>query len=171
MRTIILALLFLPFTAISQKQETFIKLNDAAGQLIKGDAVTKGFERSISVLSFAAAGKNNAQLTFSMNITGASADLKRAMNSGSLLPSGILTVIQSGTTGGAPLTVYTIKMENIRVNSCSESMGCNGVMTTTTVVSATRIGWTYYDTDKTGKSIVSRKYGYDNESGREWINF
>jgi hypothetical protein len=75
-----------------------------------------------------------------MNITGASADLKKAMNSGSLLPSGGLTVLQSGTTGGAPFTVYSIKMESIRGISCSESMRCNGAMTTTAVISATRIG-------------------------------
>jgi hypothetical protein len=62
-------------------------------------------------------------------------------------------------------------MENIRVNSCAEMMGCNAQMNTTTTLSAARIGWTYYETDKTGKQAVSRKYGFDNESGKEWTNF
>lgn len=170
MRTLILALLLLPLISAAQKTNTYIKMTDASGQQIKGDASAKGFERSIGVLSFAAAGKNNSQLSFSMNITGAAADLKRAMSSGSLLPNGILTVTLPNFSG-APLTSYTIKMENIYVNSCSESMGCNGVMTSTAVITATRIGWTYYQTDNTGRSVVSRKYGFDNETGKEWTNF
>lgn len=92
------------------------------------------------------------------------------MSSGSLLPNGILTVTLPNFSG-APLISYTIKMENIYVNNCSESMGCNGVMTSTAVITATRIGWTYYQTDNTGRSVVSRKYGFDNESGKEWTNF
>ena len=170
MRTIILVLLFFPIAALAQKQETYIKLTDASGQQIKGDATTKGFERSIYALSFAAAGKNNSQLSFSMNITGAGADLKRAMGSGSLLQNGTLTVTQPNGTG-MPVVSYTIKMENIKVNSCAESMGCNGVMTTTTVISASRIGWTYYQTSPNGTQTVTRKYGIDNDTGKEWTNF
>lgn len=169
MRTIILSLLLLPLVSTAQKSNTYIKLTDAGGQQIKGDAMEKGHERSIMVLSFASAGKNNAQLTFNMNVTGASADLKRAMGSGSLLLNGVLTVTQPGQ--GAPVILYTIKMENIRVNNCSEMMGCNAQTNTTTTLSAARVGWTYYETDKTGKSAISRKFGYDNESGKEWTNF
>ncbi len=166
MRTLILLLLVFPMVSIGQ---TYIKLADPSGQPIKGDATTKGFEKNIIVLSFAPSGKNNAQLSFTMNVTGASADLKRAMGSGSLLPNGTLTVTQPG--GGGITISYTIKMENIKVNTCAESMGCNGVMTTTTVLTAARIGWTYYQTDNTGKTNVSRKYGFDNETGKEWANF
>jgi type VI protein secretion system component Hcp len=170
MRTIILAVLLLPLLAAAQKTDTYIKLTDASGQQIKGDAMVKGYERSIGVLSFASAGKNNAQLSFSMSISGASADLKKAMTNGSLLPNGILTVLQPNG-GGAPVISYTIKMEGIRVNNCTESMGCNGVMTSTAVITASRIGWTYYQTDNTGRSAVSRKYGFDNDNGKEWTNF
>ncbi|MBL7725114.1 MAG: type VI secretion system tube protein Hcp [Chitinophagaceae bacterium] len=171
MRTIILALLFIPFTTLAQKgQEVYLKLTDASGQQIKGDAVARGHERSIGVLSFATAGKNNSQLSFSMNITGASADLKRAMGNGSLLLNGQVSVMQSGVSG-MPATLYTIKMENIRVNNCAESMGCNGITTTSAVLTATRIGWTYYQTDGSGKQTVSRKYGFDSDTGREWTNF
>jgi type VI protein secretion system component Hcp len=169
MRTIILALLLLPFVAAAQKTDVYLKLTDATGLPIKGDAVAKGFERSIGILSFSNSGKNNSQLAFNMSVSGTSADLKRAMGSGSVLPNGILTVTQPGP--GAPIISYTIKMENIKISSCSESMGCNGVMNTTTVLTATRIGWTYYQIDATGRSTVSRKYGFDNETGREWVNF
>jgi len=169
MRTIILALLLLPMIAAAQKTNTYIKLTDASGQQIKGDVAVKGFERCIGILSFSSAGKNNAQLSFNINVSAAAADLKRAMSTGELLPNGTLTVTQPGA--GAPIIQYTIKMENIRVNSCSESMGCNGVMNTITNITATRIGWTYYQQDATGRSSVSRKYGYDNDSGKEWTNF
>ena len=170
MRTLILALLFFPVTALAQKTDVFLKLTNTNGLQIKGEAVLKGYEKSIGVLSFSSAGKNNTQLSFSMSITGAAAELKSAMNSGAILPNGILTVTQPSMMG-APNIVYTIKMENIRINSCAESMGCNGVMTTTTVITATRIGWTYYQIDASGKSSISRKYGYDSDSGKEWTNF
>jgi|GEM_PF-1018570 len=171
MRTIILALLILPIVSAAQKTETYLKLIDAGGQQIKGDAMIKGFERNISVLSFASAGKSNNQLSFSMNITGAAADLKKAMTNGSLLMNGTLTVLQPGGGGGTPQTSYTIKMENIKVNNCTESMGCNGVMTTSAVITATRIGWTYFQMDSKGKQTISQKYGFDMDSGKEWTNF
>lgn len=167
MRTLILALLIFPMVGIGQ---TFIKLTDASGQQIKGDATTRGFERSLIVLAFTSSGKNSSQLSFNTNVSGASADLKKAAGNGTLLPTAILTVTQPG--GGGNITIsYTIKLENIRVNSCTEALGCDGVINTTTVITASRIGWTYYQTDNTGKTSVSRKYGFDNETGREWVNF
>ena len=169
MQKIILILMLLPMNVVAQKQDVYLKLTDAAGMQIKGDAVTRGFERSIYILSFSSGGKNNSQLSFNMNVIGASADLKSAMSAGMLLQNGILTVTQSGM-GGATM-LYTIKMEAIKVNACTEAMGCNAEINSTVVVTAARMGWTYYQQDGTGKLIVSRKYGYDNESGKEWTNF
>lgn len=170
MRTLLFSLLLLPFTLAAQKTDTFLKLTDATGLQIKGDATTVGYERNIYVLSFNSGGKNNSQLTFTMSVNGASADLKKAMGNGSLLQNGVLTVARI-LSDGKPAVSYTIKMEGIKVNSCSESMGCNNAITTNTVLTATRIGWTYYETDKTGRTAVSRKYGFDNETGKEWTNF
>jgi type VI protein secretion system component Hcp len=170
MRNFIWLLLLLPFTSVAQKTDVYIKLTDATGQQIKGDVITKGFERNIGALSFASSGKNNTQLSFTMSIGGAAADLKRAVASGSLLLNGVLTVVQSNGSG-MPIVSYTIKMENIKVNSCAEAMGCNNVLTTTTVLTATRIGWTYYQTSPNGAQTVSRKYGFDSDTGREWTNF
>ena len=170
MRTIILAFLLLPFVAAAQKTDVYLKLTDASGQPIKGDVVVKGFERSIGVFSFSSGGKNNSQLSFNMSVNGAAADLRRAMGSSSILPNGTLTVTQPSGSG-APAISYTIKMENIRVTNCTDQMGCNGVMNTTAVITATRIGWTYYQTDASGRPTVSRKYGFDNDTGREWTNF
>lgn len=171
MRTIILLLLLFPIATFAQRQDVYINLTDASGQQIKGDATVKGFERSINVLSFSPSGKNNSQLNFTMNISGASADLKRAMGSGAVLLNGTMTVTQLSPSMGRPVILYTIKMENIIVSGCSESMGCNNVMTSSTAIVATRIGWTYYQTDAAGKQTVSRKYGYDGDTGKEWTNF
>jgi type VI protein secretion system component Hcp len=122
-------------------------------------------------LTVGSAGKNNTQVTFSMNITGASADLKRAMTNGETLQSGLVTVTQLNPSMGRPMVVYSIKIEEIKVNACSESMGCNSAMTTSATITATRIGWTYYQNNPNGTQTVSRKYGFDSASGKEWTNF
>lgn len=172
MRTIIFILLLCPISSIAQKMDVFIKLTDARGQQIKGEAVLKGFERWIAATSINSGGKNNSQLDFTMNISGASADLKRALANDELLLNGQVTVITSASDGSIrPVTAYTIKMENISVLACSETMGCNNQMTTTVTLKATRIGWTYYQTDKTGATAVSRKYGWDEDTNAEWASF
>ena len=167
-KTIFILLLF-PLTIFAQKQDVYLKLTDAAGMQIKGDAVAKGFERSIYVLSFSSGGKNNSQLSFNMNVTGASADLKRAMSNGTQLQNGMLTVTQPAM--GAPTVLYTIKMEGITVSSCVEAIGCNSAMNSTAIITAARMGWTYFQQDGSGRLSVSRKFGLDNESGKEWTNF
>jgi len=170
MRKIIFLLMLFPAMAFAQKQYTFLKLNDASGKQINGDATLRGFERQLGIFTLSSAGKNNTQLLFTMPVTGASADLKRVMASGELL-SGLLTVTQNDPSMGKPMIVYTIKMEGIHVTACSESMGCNAVTTTAAVLTATRIGWTYYQTAANGVQTVSRKFGYDADSGKEWTNF
>ena len=169
MRTIIFILLFIPIIAAAQKQDVYIKLTDAKGVQIKGDATLKGFERSMQALTINSSGKNNTQFSFTMNVSGASADLKKAMNNGEFLLSGLVTVLQSAVA--RPAIVYTIKMEKIKVTFCNESMGCNNVMTTSVTLQATRIGWTYYQTNTTGTQTVSNKYGFDAETGGAWTNF
>lgn len=52
MKKIIFILMLLPVTVLAQKQEVYLKLTDAAVMQIIGDAVIRGFERSIYVLSF-----------------------------------------------------------------------------------------------------------------------
>ncbi len=171
MRTIFLTLLFSPLLSFAQKTDVFIKLTDAKGQLIKGEAVLKGFERWIGATSINSGGKNNSQLDFTMNISGASADLKRALASGELLLNGQVTVTTLDASSFRPVTAYTIKMEMISVLACSETMGCNNQMTTTVTLKATRIGWTYYQTDRTGAASVSRKFGWDENTKSEWATF
>ncbi len=169
MRTIIFILLLSPFLSVAQTTNVFIKIFDTKGQQINGEAVTKGFEKWIQATSTSSTGKNNTQFSFTMLVCGASADLKKAMAANELLLKvEVSTVAPSSYTGAI---VYTIKMEQVKVLSCSELMGCNNAMNTTVSLQATRIGWTYYTQSKTGASTVSKKFGWDAESNKEWANF
>ena len=114
-------------------------------------------------------GKNNTQLGFTMQVSGASADLKKAMNNGEFLLTGEVTVVTPNQGSGA--LQYTIKMEQLKVLSCAEAMGCNNIMSTTVSLQATRIGWTYYTQGRTGAATISRKYGWDADTNAEWTNF
>ena len=172
MKTIILVLLLSPIFVFSQKSNIFIKLTDARGQQIKGEAMEKGFERWLTSSTIHSSGKNNTSFSFMMSISGASADLKRAMINSELLIDGQVVVTALDPMGsGRMITSYTIKMESISVLSCEESVGCNGVMETSVTLQATRIGWTYYQAGKTGTPVVSKKYGWDAGNNKEWTNF
>jgi len=171
MKTIIFLLLLIPIISFSQKTDVFVKLTDPKGIQIKGEATLKGFERWIGATTISSGGKNNTELSFTMAVTGASADLKRALANGELLLSGQVTVLSPNPTTGYPVTSYTIKMENIAVTFCNEAMSCNNVLNTTVTLQATRIGWTYYQIDRTGAQVVSKKFGWDAATQAEWTNF
>lgn len=94
MRTAILLLLIIPAMSFAQRQDVYIKLTDSQGLQIKGDAVTRGFERWMQALTVNSGGKNNTQLSFTMTISGASAELKRAMANGESLMNGQVNVMR-----------------------------------------------------------------------------
>ena len=170
MRRIILFFLLVPLFSIAQTTSVYIKLSDGRGQQIIGESVLKGHEKWIQATSTNAGGKNNTQFSFTMPVSGASADLKRAMANGQALSiAEVHALVPNG--GGAPSFSYTIMMQQVTVLSCTEAMGCNNIMTTTVSLQATRIGWTYYTTGKTGAATVSRKFGWDAAANAEWNNF
>jgi type VI protein secretion system component Hcp len=172
MRTLLFILLMIPGLCFSQSTSVFIKLTDAKGTQINGDATMKGFERTIRALTTASSGKNNTQFTFTMPVTDAGAILKKAMGNGELLLNATVSVMTVNRVTGNLQPTYTIKMEGIRVLACAESMGCNAQMTTGVNLSATRIGWTYYTADRSGTGVVvSQKYGFDAATGMAWNNF
>ena len=104
-----------------------------------------------------------------MQVSGASADLKKAMNNGEFLLTGEVTVVTPNQAAG--ILVYTIKIEQITVLSCAEALGCNNVLSTTVSLQPTRIGWTYYTISKSGAVTVPKKYGWDAATNAEWTNF
>ncbi len=170
MKHIIFIFLIAPLFVAAQNQTVYVKLADFKANVIKGDVLERGYENQIQAFTMATSGKNNSQVSFTMNIIGASADLKRAMANGELLSTGELTVTKLGYNG-VPVVQNTIKMEKIKVLACSENMGCDNTMMSTVTLQPARIGWTYYQTSKGGLQTVSNKYGYDLESGGAWTNF
>jgi type VI protein secretion system component Hcp len=171
MLKIIFILFFSPLFSFAQKTDVLIKLTDTRGQQIKGEAVLKGYERWIGATTINSGGKNNTQLSFTMVVSGASADLKKALANGELLLNGQVTVLVPTQSGGSPVISYTIKMERLAVSACYEAIGCNNIMNTTVTLQATRIGWTYYAQTSTGIQTISKKFGWDAESNKEWSNF
>lgn len=171
MRHLFLLLFMIPVFGFSQTSFVYVKLTDAKGNPINGDATTRGFEKAIQALSTASSGKNNVQFSFTMPVTGAGALLKSAMASGEQLLNGTVYVMATNRMTGTLQTTYTITMEKIRVNACAESMGCNSVMTTSVTLQAGRIGWTYYQTDRSGAVSVSQKYGWNADTGQPWTQF
>lgn len=171
MKTLIFFLLLIPSLVFSQTSYVFIKLSDAKGNQITGDAYTRGFERTIRGLTTASSGKNNTQFDFTMPVTGAAATLKSAMANREQLFNAMVYVLTPNPSTGALQYSYTITMQDIRVIYCAESMGCNNVTTTGVSLVATRIGWTYYRTDRSGNAVVSQKYGFDSKTGGAWNNF
>ena len=171
MRTIILVLLLSPFFSFSQTASVYIKLTDARNQPITGTSVTKGSEGWIQASSTNAGGKNSTDFFFTMPVSGASADIKKAMATGQLLTVADPRAIVPSSAGSVSL-VYTVRMEQVTVLACTETMGCNGAMNTSVSLQATRIGWTYYNANpKGGGATVSRKFGWDAGAQAEWTNF
>jgi type VI protein secretion system component Hcp len=171
MKTIILILLLSPFFVFSQKSYIFIKVTDSRGQQIKGESSEKGYEKWLQSSTAHSSGKNNTTFSFMMPISGASADFKRALTNGEFLIDAQVAFTALVPSVYRLVLTYTIKMENISVLSCEESLGCDGVMNTAVTLQATRIGWTYYQNGKTGAPVVSKKYGWDAGNDKEWTNF
>lgn len=163
--------MLVPAIGFSQTYSVFIKITDGKGTQISGDANTRGFERTIRGLTTASSGKNNMQFNFTMPVTGTGAILKNAMVNREQLLNAVVYVLTVNPSTGMLQTSYTINMENIRVIECSESMGCDKMMSTAVSLMPTRIGWTYYTADRAGNMIVSQKYGFDAETGAAWTKF
>jgi type VI protein secretion system component Hcp len=165
-------ILFISTGVIAQTSKVYIKLTDQAGTQIKGECVAKGFERWIEALTINSSGKNNTELSFTMNIAGSSAAFKKALGNNEVLLNGLVTVQTVNSATAMPTTAYTITMERISVVACTESMGCNNVMTTSVMLRSVRIGWTYYQASRSGgMSTVSNKYGWDAEANAAWSAF
>lgn len=171
---ILLFTLLLPVFAFSQQTNTYLKINDPAGAMIKGTSVAVGFENAVvvSTINSDATQKNGGKLsntiTFSMPVSGASGEFRRVIGINKPLPSGEITSLQNGP---ANQLIYKLKMENITVISINDALGCNGTMTTTVVLSAERMGWTYFASGRNGQNTVASKYGWDAGKNREWTGF
>jgi len=171
MRTLILAALLLPCIAFSQKSETYLSITDN-NIPVKGTATKGGYEGFIAITSLQAEGistkptmRGTDQVTFSMPVSTASADLKRALFRGVALPRCEFTILSANNQDQI---LCKIKLEDIYVNSCSDEVGANGVLYTSVVLSASRIGWAYFGPGNAGPNTIIRKFGWDTMKNGEW---
>jgi hypothetical protein len=154
MRYKLLFLLLFQLCLIAQSQEVYIKLTNRSGKTITGVAVTKGYERWIPALTVSSGGTSNTQFSFTMNVSGAMADLERALTKRELLQNGEVAALKNSGIDMKQILLHAVKMEQIRVIDCVEIMGNDGVMINSVTLEATRIGWTYDKNSKTGIQTI-----------------
>lgn len=154
------------FLVFAQRTEVYLKLVNSSGLMLKGDATTKGFERQIRVLTNSSGGKNNSEITFTMNLCGASADLQKAFANGEFLKNGEMKTMVVNNMSGTFGISTIIKMENVKVKNYSESGNI-----ATVVLQSTKIGWMYYQQSNKGTWVLANKYSYDANTGGEWRDF
>lgn len=147
------------------KQQTFLKLTDPNGQMIRGTSTQRFYERQIIASFFSGVSSGNPQIQFTMPPGAASAALTNLIGSKQNLLNGLFSITQYGETGLALL--YSVRLEDIKVISVREGEGGTNV-----TLQASRIGTTYYQYDRrTGQRVVSGKTGFDFTSNSNWNNF
>jgi type VI protein secretion system component Hcp len=169
-KLLFIVLLFTATASNAQIPGVYLNIANSNGSMITGSSQLKGYEKWIQSLTFATGGTNNSTVDFTMSISGASAEFMAAMNRVYFLPKGTISSLDYGG-GGSVMPLYTITMENIQVITCRDVMGCNSALVTSVQLRATRIGWTYYEMGADGRIRITRKYGYDTETGKEWDKF
>lgn len=146
-------------------QETFLKVTDASGQLIRGTSTAIGFERQILAQAFSGYVAGSPDVSFSMPAGSATAALATAQTGKQTLPYALFT--NAIYDNPRPRTVSTVRLEDVKVVSVSEANGSAQV-----TFKAKRLGVTYYTyNQKTGTNSVSGKTGYDFGNKQAWTKF
>lgn len=166
-------LLLIGFSAVcfGQEEQVYMKLYNAEGKMIAGNVTIQRFEGAIQALTLSSSGDHNTELTFTMPVSGASARLKGMQANREELLTGTISAMRVNEQNGTLQPNYIIKMEKVTIITCTDSKGSGGSTVTNVVLKATRIGWTYYTSDRSGKSVISQKYGWDSSTGQSWNNF
>lgn len=165
MKRLVILFILLPFLSLAQKEESFAKLVNEDGSVIKGSSMVKLFERQIPVYTIETnSAINSTKVRFTMPLEGASGVLRNLQLSQKRLRSGEINV--TFISLDRRLVKYKINMENILVEECVDSGG-----NTVVQLHASRVGWTYYAYTKSGIQTVSSKNGWDEEARSAWTNF
>lgn len=147
------------------KQQTFLQIVDANGQLIRGTSLQRGYERQIIATTFSGVTAGKAQAQFTMPSGGASAILATLQGKKEAIPYAVFTITIPAEAGLNVLS--TVRLEAIRVLSVEDANG-----TTSVILQASRIGTTYFQYNlKTGIRSVTGKTGYDFATGQTWNAF
>ena len=147
------------------KQQIFLQMVDANGQLIRGTSVQRFYERQIIVTSFSGVTTGKPQMQFSMPSGGTSATLASMQGSKETIPYAVFTI----TVPAEPTwnVLSTVRLELVRVLTVEDVNGSTSV-----TVQAGRIGTTYFQNNlKTGIRTVTGKTGYDYTTGQTWNAF
>mgnify|MGYP006179118285 FL=1 len=164
---LLIAALTAAFTSadIQLKQQTFLQMVDAKGQLIQGSSVQRGYERLITATFFSGVTTGNAQEKYTMPSGGASAVLATMQGSKQKLPYAVFTITEPGE---ARLNVLsTIRLESVSIIRVEDVNGSTNV-----TLQAARIGTTYFQQNlKTGVRTISGKTGFDYTTGQTWNSF
>lgn len=152
-------------SALQKKQEIFLQITDANGQLLRGTSTQRGYERQIIVTSFSGVTTGKAQLQFTMPSGAVSATLANMQGSKATIPSAVFTVTEPAEARLHVLS--TVRLEAIRVLTVEDANGSTSI-----TLQATRVGTTYYQYNlRTGLRTVSGKTGYDYSTGQSWNTF
>jgi type VI protein secretion system component Hcp len=166
-QSVLLVLAFILFgsSTYQGKRSTFVLMTDPSGKPIRGNSVTRGFERQILATEFSGIVSGNPKVEFSMESGATSATLSNYLNHKSKIPYAVFTVTQ---TGDQRLnTLYTVRLEDLNITRVRDA---NGI--TIVTLQAGRIGTTYYHVDrKIGTTSVSGKTGYDFINQQPWSSF
>jgi type VI protein secretion system component Hcp len=163
--------LLLLFTVISvaaarqSKQQVFLNLTDASGQMIRGTSTQRGYERQVIVTSFSGVTTGNPQVQFIMPSGSATATLANLQGNKNQLSHAVFTTTQTAEQG---LTVLnTVRLEEVTIIKTEDING-----STTVTLKANRIGTTYYQNNlKTGVRSISGKTGWDFVNKKQWTAF
>ena len=158
-------MIMLASATTQSKQQIFLQMVDANGQLIRGTSVQRFYERQIIVTSFSGVTTGKAQMQFSMPSGGTSATLSSMQGSKETIPYAVFTI----TVPAEPTwnVLSTVRLELVRVLTVEDVNGSTSV-----TVQAGRIGTTYFQNNlKTGIRTVTGKTGYDYTTGQTWNAF
>lgn len=163
MKSLFLALLF-PVVAFGQRTESFGKFTGPEGTAIRGTSVARGFERQLEIKNIVGtAAGNNTTISFEIPNSEAAAAFRNIVNTKQRLRSGEIQVMQLGEKR---VLDYKIVMQDIAVEECVDAEGVSKLK-----VTAGRIGWIYYTTDRRGKAMISSKSGWDAAAQNVWTEF
>lgn len=146
-------------------QKIYLQITDAAGQVIRGSSVDRGYERQIEITNFSGYSTGSATVKFTMPSGTATATLANLQTTKQKSIWALFTLTESGETKSNAGSA--IRLEDMNVTSVSDTNGSTEV-----ALKASRIGATYFQKNiKTGVRTVSSKTGFDFINQQPWTSF
>lgn len=168
-RILLLAFSFF-FTTEMQAQIVYARITDNAGNVLRGEVLTRGYERQFQLFNFPGVTSMDPQVRFSLSTQPSTATLQNIQQAKSMLGSVFITVFRNKSSDQAMSINYTILLQNVRILELVNSVN-GGVTLTNLLLQAEKIGTTYYEPLRGGGIRVSSKTGYDFLNRQPWTGF